>query len=120
MKLTLRAYQDEKDYWHIREFLREVSLSNNRHDYSWPLLRWDYWVWYDDVTRTAVFEPVGTNPAHQNRGLGKAVMSEGLRRVQGLGATLATVSSYSTGAHALYESMGFTDVDLLEPWTKEW
>ena len=77
-------------------------------------------VWMDNVTRTAVFEPVGTHPAHQKRGLGKAVMSEGLRRARNLGATLATVSSYSVGAHALYESMGFTEVDLLEPWIKEW
>lgn len=77
-------------------------------------------VWVDDVTHTAVFEPVGTHPSHQKRGLGKAVMSEGLRRAQKLGATLATVSSYSTGAHALYNSMGFTDFDLLEPWIKEW
>jgi mycothiol synthase len=77
-------------------------------------------VWFDDITRTAVFEPVGTHPNHQKRGLGKAVMSEGLRRAQRLGATLATVSSYSVGAHALYESMGFTDVDLLEPWIREW
>ena len=77
-------------------------------------------VWFDDVTRTAVFEPVGTHPDHQRRGLGKAVMSEGLRRARRLGATLATVSSYGAGAHALYESMGFTDVDLLEPWIREW
>ena len=77
-------------------------------------------VWFDNVTRTAVFEPVGTHPAHQKRGLGKAVMSEGLRRAQKLGATLATVSSYSTGAHALYHSMGFTEFDLLEPWIREW
>jgi len=77
-------------------------------------------VWFDDVTRTAVFEPVGTHPQHQKRGLGKAVMSVGLRHAQRLGATLATVSSYSTGAHALYESMGFTEIDLLEPWMKEW
>jgi mycothiol synthase len=77
-------------------------------------------VWFDDVTRTAVFEPVGTHPNHQKRGLGKAVMSEGLRRAHRLRATLATVSSYSKGAHALYESRGFTDVDLLEPWVKEW
>jgi mycothiol synthase len=77
-------------------------------------------VWFDDITRIAVFEPVGTHPAHQKRGLGKAVMSEGLRRAQKLGATLATVSSYSVGAHALYNSMGFTDVDLLEPWIREW
>lgn len=77
-------------------------------------------VWFDDITRTAVFEPVGTHPDHQKRGLGKAVMSEGLRRAGRLGATLATVSSYSKGAHALYESMGFTDVDILEPWIREW
>jgi GNAT superfamily N-acetyltransferase len=77
-------------------------------------------LWFDDVTRTVVFEPVGTHPNHQKRGLGKAVMSEGLRRAHRLGATLATVSSYSTGAHALYESMGFTDVDILEPWIREW
>lgn len=77
-------------------------------------------VWFDDVARTAVFEPVGTHPDHQKRGLGKAVMSEGLRRAQLLGATLATVSSYSTGAHALYHSMGFTEYDLLEPWIKTW
>ncbi len=77
-------------------------------------------VWFDDVTRTAVFEPVGTHPNHQKRGLGKAVMSEGLRRAQKLGATLASVSSYSDGAHALYHSMGFTEFDLLEPWIQEW
>ena len=77
-------------------------------------------VWFDDVTRTAVFEPVGTHPDHQKRGLGKAVMSEGLRRARQLGATLATVSSYSTGAHALYHSMGFVEFDLLEPWIKAW
>ncbi|HEX2995692.1 MAG TPA: GNAT family N-acetyltransferase [Anaerolineales bacterium] len=308
MKPTLRTYQDENDYWRIRAFLREVSLLNGRHDYSWPLLRWDYWVWhvnmnifhfkleeavylweadgkitamlnldgdgeaffqihpafraevplaemldvaeaklskqnendkkelivwvnagdgaaktlftqcgyarskwkaehmrsrpltqpvpdcpprdgytvralgdeselparswlswkafhpdepdekyqgwewykniqrvplyrrdldivavaadgelaafctvwFDDVTRTAVFEPVGTHPNHQQRGLGKAVMTEGLRRAQRLGANLATVSSYSQAAHALYESMGFREVDLLEPWSREW
>ena len=77
-------------------------------------------VWFDDVTRTAVFEPVGTHSNHQKRGLGKAVMSEGLRRAQRLGATLASVSSYGKAAHALYDSMGFTELDLLEPWIKEW
>ena len=77
-------------------------------------------VWFDDVTRTAVFEPVGTHPEHQKRGLGKAVMAEGLRNAERLGATLATVSSYGKAAHALYESMGFTEFDLLEPWMKEW
>jgi predicted N-acetyltransferase YhbS len=77
-------------------------------------------VWLDDVSRTAVFEPVGTHPSHQQRGLGKAVMTEGLRRAQRLGATLASVSSYSTAAHALYAAVGFTAFDLSEPWHKTW
>jgi GNAT superfamily N-acetyltransferase len=77
-------------------------------------------LWFDDVTRTAAFEPVGTNPDHQRKGLGKALMAEGLRRVRDLGATQCTVNSYSEGAGALYSSMGFTEYDLNEPWVKEW
>jgi GNAT superfamily N-acetyltransferase len=77
-------------------------------------------LWFDDVARTAAFEPVGTHPAHLRRGLAKAVMTEGLRRVQKMGATLVTVNSYSAPAGALYESVGFTDYDLSERWIKEW
>lgn len=73
-------------------------------------------VWFDDMTRTAAFEPVGTHPAHQRRGLGRAVMAEGLRRAARLGATLAAVGSYSEAAGALYASLGFTEYDLSEPW----
>lgn len=76
--------------------------------------------WFDDVTRTVVFEPVGTHPDHQRRGLGRAVMAEGLRRALRLGATLATVGSYSPAAHALYSAMGFTEYDLSEPWRRVW
>ncbi|MGD9141647.1 MAG: GNAT family N-acetyltransferase [bacterium] len=76
-------------------------------------------VWFDDVTRTGAFEPVGTVPEHQKRGLAKAVMCEGLKRLKHLGATRAFVGSYSAGAHATYASMGFRDYQLLEPWTRE-
>lgn len=76
-------------------------------------------VWFDDVTRAGAFEPVGTAPAHQRRGLGKAVMGEGLRRLRRLGATLAFVGSYEAPAHGLYASMGFTQYELAEPWGKE-
>ena len=46
MKPTIRPYRTEKDYWCIREFLRNASLHNNRHELAWSLLRWDYWRWH--------------------------------------------------------------------------
>lgn len=76
-------------------------------------------VWFDDVTRSAYFEPVGVMPAHQRRGLGMAMMCEGLNRLERLGATKAFVGSYETAAHALYSSAGFIDYDLSESWLKE-
>jgi mycothiol synthase len=75
-------------------------------------------IWFDDFTRSAYFEPVATVPAHQRRGLGKAVMCEGLRRLKRMGATKAFVGSYSPEAHALYASVGFTEFELLEAWNK--
>lgn len=77
-------------------------------------------LWFDDVTRSAAFEPVGTHPDHQRRGLGKAIMAEGLRRVLELGATLCTVGSYSDAAGGLYAALGFTEYELSEPWIKQW
>ena len=46
MKTIICNYQNEDDSVHIRRFLQEVSLLNDRHEYSWSLLRWDYWVWH--------------------------------------------------------------------------
>jgi GNAT superfamily N-acetyltransferase len=77
-------------------------------------------VWFDPATCTAAFEPVGTHPAHQRRGLGKALMAEGLRRAHRLGTTLVTVASYDEAAGALYASVGFSEYDLNEPWMKAW
>jgi GNAT superfamily N-acetyltransferase len=75
-------------------------------------------VWYDDVTRTGYFEPVGTVPEHQRKGLGKAVMREGMRRLKRMGAVQATVAGYSVAANALYSSVMSWDYELLEPWVK--
>jgi len=77
-------------------------------------------IWFDDVTRSAYFEPVATIPAHQRRGLGKALMTEGLRRLQRMGATLALVSGYSPEANGLYRSVMGSDHELYEPWEREW
>lgn len=77
-------------------------------------------IWFDDVTRSAYFEPVATVPAHQRRGLGKALLTEGLRRLQRMGATRAFVSGFSVAANALYRSVMGPEHELYEQWVKEW
>ncbi len=77
-------------------------------------------IWFDDVTRSAYFEPVATVPAHRRRGLGRAVMTEGLRRLQRLGATTAFVGGLNPAANALYRSVMGPDHELYESWVKEW
>jgi GNAT superfamily N-acetyltransferase len=76
-------------------------------------------VWFDDVNRIGVFEPVATHPDFKRRGLARAVMTEGLRRLKHLGALTATISSYSGEAHAAYEAVGFTEYTRIIPWVKE-
>ena len=75
-------------------------------------------IWFDGVTRTGSFEPVGTAPEYQRLGLGKAVIHEGLRRLEKLGAQLAFVGSGSEGASTFYTSIGFNQCDVSEMWTK--
>jgi len=75
-------------------------------------------IWFDDVTRTAYFEPVATVPAHQRKGLGKAVMLEGLRRIKQMGCKVAFAGGYSQAANALYFSVMGPEYDISEPWEK--
>ena len=66
-------------------------------------------IWYDEVNRLGLFEPVATHPDFQRRGLGKAVMAEGLRRLRAGGMRRAILGTDPTNepAKALYKSMGF-------------
>jgi GNAT superfamily N-acetyltransferase len=75
-------------------------------------------MWFDDVSRTAYIEPVATVPAHQKRGLGKAVIIEGLQRLKRMGCKVAFVGGYSPAANALYFSVMGPDHDISEPWEK--
>lgn len=76
-------------------------------------------VWYDDVTRSAYIEPVGTYTPYRRRGLAKAVMYEGLRRVKRLGATVAFVGGYSPEANGLYSAVMGHECAVSERWVKE-
>lgn len=63
-------------------------------------------VWYDPLNGVGEFEPVGTRKAWQRRGLGQAVLTEGFRRLQKLGARKAVVYCYQDNL-AFYGSAGF-------------
>lgn len=74
----------------------------------------------DRQNRTAVFEPVGTHPDHRRKGLARAVMAEGLQRLQRLGS--ADVVFVATGndnsANRLYAGMGLIAYSSVSGWEK--
>jgi len=65
--------------------------------------------WLDEVNRIGLFEPVGTHPEFQGRGLGKALMSETLRRMKarGMESAMVCAETANPAANRLYESAGF-------------
>jgi GNAT superfamily N-acetyltransferase len=66
-------------------------------------------IWFDPVNAVGLFEPVGTHPDFQGKGLGKAVMAEGMRRMKAAGMRRAIVGfdPNNAAALALYTSLGF-------------
>src|SRR5438552_15276192 len=46
MRLTMRKYRGEDDFWRIREFLREVLVLNGRREVNWQSYRFDYCRWH--------------------------------------------------------------------------
>ena len=74
-------------------------------------------IYYDDYTRSAVCVLVGTAAEHQRHGLGRAVMTEGLRRARALGCTRMFANAYDPPADALYGSM-LGSLELSETWSK--
>jgi ribosomal protein S18 acetylase RimI-like enzyme len=78
-------------------------------------------LWEDHASRTGSFEPVGTDPEFQRMGLGRAVMTEGLRRLKASGMKTAwvTTGSENQPAVALYRATGFNVWHLLGHWTKQ-
>lgn len=68
--------------------------------------------WLDVGRRLAQIEPVGVDPSHQGRGLGRALLLEMLRRFKASGADYALVEPESTRLPAIgaYEAVGFRPI----------
>ena len=78
-------------------------------------------VWIDPVNQIGLFEPVGTHPDYHRKGLGRAVMQEGLHRLQAHGMKSAIVSTNEDNPAAikLYETAGFQVINRLGTYEKE-
>lgn len=74
----------------------------------------------DPVTLLGEFDPVGTRHAYHRRGLARAVLLEGLRRMQASGMKNAVVRTRTTNAAAiaLYQAVGFAIIDNLYQYAK--
>jgi len=77
-------------------------------------------VWIDPLNHYAEFEPVGTVPRFQKRGLGSALLAYAHNRLREKGCPLATVQSWSEsiGANKVYQSAGLLPKDQQLNWVK--
>lgn len=76
--------------------------------------------WHDSTNHHGEFEPVGTRAAFRRKGLGRAVMLEGLRRLRERNVTTAIVYAIAANEASwqLYESVGFRTVNVERSYTK--
>lgn len=76
-------------------------------------------IWYDDIHKIAYYEPVGTHPTYQKKGLGKALLVEGLKRLDKIGAKAVYVGAWGENRKKFYNSAGFDTYDSYRPWIKK-
>lgn len=77
--------------------------------------------WVDPQTGIGSFEPVGTRPEMQRKGLGRAVLLEGMRRMKERGMTVVTVltGADDAGNIAFYENAGFQRTNMIMKYEKK-
>lgn len=77
-------------------------------------------IWLDEANGVGVFEPLGVSARHQRRGLGRAILDEGARRLGELGARIACVQTGidHMSARGLYEACGFVELDRDYAWVR--
>lgn len=81
--------------------------------------------WFDPVSRSVLFEPVGTAPEYGGRGLARALRTEILHTAERLGATRAVVNPGGAmmllrGSATAYRSTGSAGSEWGWRWTTGW
>ena len=79
-------------------------------------------IWFDPISRTAEFEPVGTHRAYRRQGLATALMWHGMHRARAAGADTMLVACVGSEAapapRNLYCGVGFTPISKDVPHIK--
>jgi len=74
-------------------------------------------IWIDPISESGLFEPVGCHPDFQRKGLTRALLYEGMRRMQAAGAQTALVTheleDENPASARLYASVGFKPIDAI-------
>jgi len=76
--------------------------------------------WHDPISKTGLFEPVGTHADHRRRGLAKALICHAMGRMAEEGMEYAIVVNQHSNeaARSLYRSCGFEPWQLIDDFTK--
>ncbi len=78
--------------------------------------------WFDETSRNGHVEPLGSHKDFRQHGLGQAALSEGLRRLQSLGAQniFVETDNYRDAAFRLYESFDFHVIHNVHVYRKDY
>jgi pimeloyl-ACP methyl ester carboxylesterase len=89
----LQQYQRVRHIWPYRSDLDVVAVHESGATVAFCT------AWLDEPNAAGLFEPVGTDPAHQRRGVGRAVCVAALHALRAAGARTAQVSYAAPAAH---------------------
>ena len=79
-----------------------------------------FMIWWPDASGIAQIEPMGTDPAFQRQGVGRALMRYAFSRMKDAGMTQVRVftDDHRHDAVAFYPAVGFTRVADLRFWRR--
>ena len=99
--LLLERYVRVQQRWPYRAEFDRIVLTDSGEVVAFCL------AWIDEQNAAGLLEPVGTHPAHQRRGLARAVCLDALHALRAAGARTAQVGYGSEPGHATYTSISF-------------
>jgi ribosomal protein S18 acetylase RimI-like enzyme len=99
--LTLEKYERVRRTWPYRPELDRIITTEDGVVVAFCT------AWIDEQNASGLLEPVGTEPAHQRRGLAKAVCLDALQALADAGAGSVQVAYESDAALATYRAPGF-------------